>query len=301
VRSFLVSFFLLFNMTAGWCQLVKDEPLSSVHGVNVRQWSYRSSDRILVKGLLFSPFVRQGSTAKMPIVVFCHDGISGISREHRLASARLARSGLIVFAPSYRGEDGSEGIVEVAKGEVDDVLAAVPLLQQLKHADAKQVALAGASHGALIAALAAARSQDVRAAVLAYGVMDIYRWWDYLKLAHKLGGDRVTARTYGDGPEQRPLSFRMRNALGVVDHIRCPVLLLQGGKDDIVPAEQAREMKRAMDSAGKSCQLQLYPDCLHGFLVYAPYLSHGVTAAERRQTESAWSLMLAFLHRSLKQ
>ena len=295
MKTFLLALFVLLSTNAGCCQLVEDHPLPGSGGVAIRAWTYRSG-ALLVKGELFTP----SGVGKCSAVIFCHDGISGISREHRMASIRLARAGFVVFAPSYRGEDGSQGMVEIAKGEVDDVLAALPLLEKLERVDSHRIAVAGASHGALIGVLAASRSKELKAAVLAYGVMDIYRWWEYLKDAHKLGNDRITDRTYGYGPQARPEAFQMRNALAVVTKVDCPVLLLQGEKDDIVPPQQAREMKRAMDAAGKICELKIYPSCLHGFLVYAPYLHHGVEPAERRETESAWKEMIAFLQRTLK-
>lgn len=271
--------------------LVGERVLAPLSGVQVREWTY-TSDGLKVKGLLFVP----PGAKRFPLVVFSHDGISGISKYHRLSSARLAKAGYVVFAPSYRGEDGSEGTVEVAKGEVRDVLNALPLLAALPEVDPDRIALAGASHGALISLLAAARNPQVKAVVAAYGVTDIYRWWDYLKKANKVGNDEVTRRTYGGGPQDRPESFAIRHALAVSDKIRCPVLILQGEKDDIVPPEQGRFLKEAL---GSRAQLELYPDALHGFLVYAPYLSD-VDPREKRQTEQAWKVMLAFLDRELK-
>ena len=287
-----------FLILSGWAraELLSNQSLGRERGVEVRQWTYRSHG-MAVKGLLFVPPVAVGS--KKPVVIFSHDGINGISKEHKLSSLRLANAGFVVFAPSYRGEDGSDGMVEVAKGEVDDVLEAIQLMDQVPQADASRMALAGASHGALISFLAAARNHEVKAVVAAYGVMDIYRWWDYLKQAGKVGGDAVTRRTYGDGPEARPQSFAIRNAVSVAHQVQCPVLILQGKKDDIVPWQQAGLMQAALQKAGKACQVELYPDCLHGFLVYAPYL-HDVTSAERSQTEKSWRTMLEFLHNHLQ-
>lgn len=263
-------------------------------GVRVSEWTYRSG-RLKVKGLLFEP----AGEGPLPCVIFCHDGIQGISREHRLASLRLARHGYVVFSPSYRGEDGSEGEIEIARGEVDDVLNALPLLEALPHVDPQRIGLVGASHGALISVLAASRSDRFRAVVAAYGVMDIYRWWDYLVRTDRLGKDPITRRTYGGGPRDRPEAFRIRNAVSVAHRLRCPVLILHGGRDEVVPPEQARYLKAALDRAGVPNRLVIYPDCLHGFLVYAPFLEQGVDPAERRQTEQAWQVMLDFLEQYL--
>ena len=275
-------------------ELVRETGKGSEQGVAISKWTY-TSDGLLVNGELYLP----PGKGKLPLVVFNHDGVSGISKEHRLSSIRLAKAGFVVFSPSYRGEDGSQGVIEIAKGEVNDVLNVLTLLKAHPKVDAKNIALVGASHGALISVLAASRSSDIKAVVTAYGVMDIYKWHAYLKRAGKLGKDQLTQRTYGPGPKERPQSFAIRNALSVVPKINCPILILQGSLDDIVPEEQAHLMEQALKKAGKRVEKQIYPDALHGFLVYAPYLSD-VTKAEKEQTESAWKTMIAFLRRELQ-
>lgn len=273
---------------------LEDSKVNVTQGVTIRRWTYLS-DGLRVKGELYLP----AGDKKLPLVVFNHDGISGISREHRLSSVRLARAGYVVFSPSYRGEDGSQGVVEIAKGEVRDVLNVLPLLKAHPRVNSQKIALVGASHGALISVLAASRSKDIKAVVSAYGVMDIYRWYAYLKDNGKLGKDEITQRTYGQGPDKRPESFAVRNAIDVIARLNCPVLLLQGSLDDIVPEEQARLMESAMKKKGKKVRMEIYPDALHGFLVYAPYLDDA-SAAEKGQTEAAWATMLDFLKKELK-
>lgn len=290
-----VLFFMLLMVAGAFAELIKEERLPVDGGVQVRRWTYRS-ERLQVQGLLFVPPTPEG--VRRPVVIFCHDGTSGVSKEHQLASVRLAKAGYVVFSPSYRGEDGSEGVVEVAKGEVNDVLNAIDLLKSVPQADSRRIGLAGASHGALISLFAASRNPRIKAIVLAYGVMDIYRWWDYLVSAGKVGHDALTRRTYGDGPASRPQSFAIRHGLSVVNRVNCPVLVLQGKKDDIVPYQQALYLQEAMRKAGKTCIVELYPDCLHGFLVYAPYLSD-VDPRERQQTEQSWRTMLKFLKSNL--
>lgn len=274
-------------------ELVKESTLQTREGVTVKKWTY-TSDGLLVKGELYLPPGKE----KLPLVLFNHDGIHGISKEHRYSSVRLAQAGFVVFSPSYRGEDGSQGMVEIAKGEVQDVLNALEILKKHPRVEAKKVAFVGASHGALISILAASKERSVKAVVAAYGVMDIYKWYAYLKRANKLGKDDVTVRTYGPGPHKRPQSFAIRNAVSVVPELECPVLLLQGSQDDIVPEEQAHLMEKAMKRAKKEVEKRIYPDALHGFLVYAPYLDDA-TPQEKHQTEMAWKTMIGFLKKKL--
>ena len=294
----LLAGWLTAGASAGELLEDKPDPAESTSQVQVRRWIYLS-DGLKVRGVLFVPAHPKG--AKLPAVVFCHDGISGVSKSHRRSSIRLAQAGFVVFSPSYRGEDGSEGTIEIAKGEVRDVEQAIGLLQGLPDVDPNRIGLAGASHGALISALVAARSADVKAVVLAYGVMDIYKWWDFLKRTKQVGHDEITLRTYGDGPDSHPKSFRIRNAVAVAGKINCPVLILQGDKDTTVPPEQADFMKSALEAAHKNVQVEHYPDAMHGFLVYVPYLRDNQTdSKEKAQTEASWRVFIGFLNKHLK-
>lgn len=299
-RNFDIAFFslilLLSLFLSGFAaaqKLVDETEVGTQQGVAIKKWTYTSGG-LLVKGELYLP----AGEEKLPLVVFNHDGVSGISKEHRASSVRLAKAGFVVFAPSYRGEDGSQGVIEIAKGEVQDVLNATELLRKHPRVKPDRVAFAGASHGALISVLAAAQDKSVKAVVSAYGVMDIYKWYAYLKKAGKLGHDALTTRTYGPGPQKRPQSFAIRNAMDAVPRLSCPLLILQGSLDDIVPEEQAHLMDRAMKKANKDVEVKIYPDALHGFLVYAPYLDDA-TAAEKKQTEMAWKTMISFLKSKL--
>ncbi len=265
--------------------------LPSKQSINIQEWTYPSG-KLKVKGKLY---VAKKSATPKALIIFNHDGISGISKYHELSSLRLASQGFAVFSPSYRGEDGSEGQIEIAKGEVDDVINVLPLLRSVVKTDS--VYLMGASHGALISLLAASRLApgEIKGVIFAYGVADIYSWWDYLKKAGKLGKDPITKRTYGDGPQARPQSFSIRHGLTAAEKLQVPILILQGGQDDITPPQQGRILAQTLKERGASYQYKEYPNCLHGFLVYAPYLKNGVTQAERRETECAWQDIFTFL------
>ncbi|WP_119630431.1 alpha/beta hydrolase family protein [Methylocaldum marinum] len=273
---------------------VTEEPAGQIGGIPVAVWTY-PSDGLKVKGLLFLP---RGSDRR-PLILFNHDGVAGITKEHMRACARLARTRFAVFAPSYRGEDGSEGTIEVAAGEVRDVLNALPLLNRVSGINGRKLAMVGVSHGALISVLAAARHREVDAVVTADGVMDIYGWWQHLGQTGKLGRDPLTRRVYGNGPEDKPRAFSTRHALDQIPNLNAPVLILQGGRDDIVPPEQAHRLKAELEKARLPATLKIYPRSRHAFLVYTPYLGDSTTPPERIEAEQAWQDLLGFLRKHL--
>ena len=261
-------------------------------------WISYQSDGLRVRARVFWP----AGPGPFPGVVYNHDGVSGLSDSTLERCRELALAGYAVVAPSYRGEDGSEGQIEVAKGEVNDALNALAWLRAHPRADPARIAMVGTSHGALVSLLAASRTSQLRALVFAYGVADIERWYGYLVATGQLGRDALTRQVYGDGPTARPESFRIRNGRLVVDRVKVPTLILQGGRDTIVPPDQASLLHGLLSAAGLPSELRVYPASGHGFLIYRAreLRRHGPGSPEYRESVAAWNDLLAFLARHLR-
>jgi dienelactone hydrolase len=221
--------------------------VETVEGVEQMEVRYASGD-LKVTAFVFLP---EGE-GPFPLVVFNHGGVSGVSGDMKWRSRLLVEEGYAVITPSYRGEGGSEGNVEVARGEVDDVLTAGRLLGNLPQVDGDRMALVGSSHGALIGVLGAGRRPEgLRCIVSACGVMDVEAWWWWLITHGHSVTDSLTLAVYGRGPQDRPEAFALRRGVRVAGDIEVPVLIQQGLKDGIVPPEQASLLIDAMSAAGR--------------------------------------------------
>lgn len=252
------------------------------------------SDGLRIRARVFWP----AKNGPLPAVLFNHGGVSGLPEGTLERCRELAQAGYAVFASSYRGEDGSEGVVEVAKGEVRDVLAGLEWLRKHPRVDPERIGAVGTSHGALVSLLAASRTEHIKALVFAYGVADLYAWYAYLRRTGRLGKDALTRRTYGDGPQSRPESFRIRHGLGAVASLppSMPVLILHGAKDTVVPLEQARALAKALEARQQPYQLLVYPNSAHGFLINRKTLrKQGEGSAAYRESLQAWDALLGFL------
>ena len=73
--------------------------------------------------------------------------------------------GRTAFAPSLRGNDGSEGHPELCLGEADDVIAAATMLRTLEVTDATRLGVLGGSIGGCVALHAAPRIPNLKAVV----------------------------------------------------------------------------------------------------------------------------------------
>jgi dipeptidyl aminopeptidase/acylaminoacyl peptidase len=271
---------------------------STAQKINSEQTIWYVSDGLRVKARAFWP----SGKGPFPGIVFGHGGVDGLSDSSIRRCRELAKAGFAVFAPSYRGEDGSEGVIEVAKGEVNDVLNGLEVFKKDSRLDPNRVAMMGTSHGALIGLLAVSRSDQFRALVFAYGVSDIFAWWDYLVATNQVGTDALTKRIYGNGPTSRPESFRIRNGMGVLEKVNVPVLILQGELDSIVPSSQAQALYDGLIKLEKWAQLELYPNSEHGFLMVRETLEKkfGAKSVQVQESKIALERSIAFLREALK-
>ena len=264
---------------------------SSQTGIREERITYLSG-KLKITARVWFP----SGTETVPAVLYNHGGITGLSSGTVKRCRELAQAGFIVFASSYRGEEGSDGRVEVGKGEVDDVLAGMNWLKTQARVDPKRIAMMGTSHGAMIGLLSAARTRELRALVFAYGVSDIYKWYQYLVDSNQLANDQLTKDTYGSGPQDRPQSFAIRNGLNYLPQLpgTMPTLILQGEKDTTVPLEQAQFLFDGLQKLKRPVTLKTYPNSGHGFINTRDSLK----GIQFKESLAAWKTALEFLKAS---
>ncbi len=144
--------------------------------------------------------------------------------------------------------------------DVDDVCAGARSLVDRGLADAARLAIDGGSAGGFTT-LGALTFRDVfTAGCSLYGVAD----------CSALAGDTHKFESrYLDGLigpyPQAKATYEERSALFHAHRLSCPVLLLQGDEDRIVPPNQAREMHAELLRKGLPCALRVYAGEQHGF------------------------------------
>ena len=137
--------------------------------ITIERVAYRSGD-LTIQGQICRPTV----DGRHPVLIFNHGGFGGIGDrdDPNGFCASFAKTGWVVAESSYRGEDGSDGRVEVCLGEVDDVLAMIGVVRGQSYADPTRVAMIGLSHGGCVTSKALERGADVDLAVDVAGPSD---------------------------------------------------------------------------------------------------------------------------------
>jgi dipeptidyl aminopeptidase/acylaminoacyl peptidase len=231
----------------------------------------------------------------MPLVVMPHGGPEvrdsiGFDPE----AQAFAAQGWLVLQPNFRGSGGyghkfaEAGYRQWAKRMQDDVTDAVQDLVRRGVADPKRIAIHGTSYGGYAALMGAVVTPDLYcAAVSRAGPGDLPAMMDYVR--HEDGPDSENYRYWlasmgdpkADGAALEAASPRLRAA-----EIRVPVLLLHGADDEIVPPAQSREMKKALEKAGKSVRYIEYAGQAHG---------GWDSGSETRQIEDSIAFLKPFL------
>jgi dienelactone hydrolase len=224
---------------------------------------YSAQDGLAVHGYLTRPPGAAQAT-NLPLVVLPHGGPEWRDLlTYDLEVQFLAARGYAVFQPNFRGSDGF-GLAYIEKGYGEwgrkmqtDVSDGVKYLVDAKIVDPKRVCIVGASYGGYAALAGAAFTPDLyRCAVSVSGVSDLR---EMLKSRGKIYGRDSDLYAYwvkqiGDPDRDAARIDAVSPALHV-DQIRVPVLLIHGDKDGIVPYEQSKIMKKALEKSGRPTEL----------------------------------------------
>lgn len=91
---------------------------------------------------------------RQPAVLLLHPG-SALTEEHLAWAAPFLAAGVVVLFPTWRGEHGNAGELELLAGEVDDVKAAARWLATQPDVDVDRLSVFGHAEGGALAALLA--------------------------------------------------------------------------------------------------------------------------------------------------
>lgn len=214
-----------------------------------------------------------------PAVVFGGEAMGPNQFGRRVASELAARGYVTITPDYYRGTGPSKpddytdfAEVMAAIGALDfrqatfDVLAGADWLRAQPNVDAKRVATWGYCTGATLSLLATCLDQRIAAAVLFFPSQPMF--------------DALTPK--------RPM-----HPMDLVWSLTCPVQVIYGDQDTIMPPERLAELRRRLEQWRVPHEIRIHPGAGHAFSAPAPHMYNAEAA------ESSWRQATEFLARAL--
>lgn len=219
------------------------------------------SDEFTAQGWLIYP-LRYTPRATYPMVTIVHGGPSAESVPSfgsRNVSA-LSSQGYFVFMPNPRGSYGRgeaftrANIKDFGYGDWRDDLAGVDAALRAAPIDPNRLGLMGWSYGGYIAMWAETQTTRFKAIIAGAGVSN---WQSYYGL-NKI--DEWMIPFFGASVYQDPAVYARSSPITFITKSKTPVLILQGERDEEVPAPQSFEFWHAMETLGVPAKLIVYAD-----------------------------------------
>ena len=220
--------------------------------LTIEKISYRSGG-LKVYGQVCYP----NGKGPYPILVYNHGGFSGLGNDWNGGICKsYAGQGYVVVASSYRGEDGSEGKIEVCQGEVDDVLRLLEIGRGLPYARSDRAAMVGFSHGGCITTRAVQRGAPVQMMIDFFGPTDWVSEFAFVEQKISQTSDPGTKAAYqglfdlvrnalGGTPKEVPGAYVARSPAQFSSDLASfagSVMIVHGAIDALVPVAQSCDL-----------------------------------------------------------
>lgn len=206
---------------------------------------------------------------KHPVVVLPHGGVNGdFGTYHVHIVKEMLEKGWIVLAPEYRGSTGYgkafQEAIDYGGLEVDDVVAGLDwAVADLPYVDGNRAAIAGWSHGGLIALLAVMHHPEkFRAAYAGVPVTDLVTRLGYHEQSYE---DLFAAKNHiGKKVVEDVDEYRRRSPVFWASKLKTPLLIHATTNDRDVNVIETENLVNALKAEGKKFEVKIYKDAPAG-------------------------------------
>lgn len=210
----------------------------------------------------------RGSDGELPPVqVWSHGGPTSHSApDFSLAVQFWTTRGIGILDVNYSGSSGyGRAYRDRLNGQwglsdVRDCIAGAEALVLEGRADPHRLSIRGGSAGGFTTLAALTTSDIFAAGISLYGIGDLEA---LATDTHKFES-HYTERLVAPYPD-RIDTYRERSPLHHLDRLTCPMLILQGADDKVVPPSQAEAMAAAVQARGLPVRLRIFDGEGHGF------------------------------------
>lgn len=196
-------------------------------------------------------------TYPMLVNVYGGPGSSGLTENFVMPTA-LSEFGFLVLRVDARTNAGQGRKVldqtyqQLGFVEVDDIAAGIRAAGQRPYVDARRVGIYGTSYGGTVSALMILRHPDLVQAAVSNSPVTDYRLYDTAYSERFLGL-----------PAESPAAYDRAAVLTYAGQLQGDLMIYYGTSDDNVHPRNALRLIKALQTAGKSFEVQVGPDRGH--------------------------------------
>jgi dipeptidyl aminopeptidase/acylaminoacyl peptidase len=203
---------------------------------------------------------------RYPMITIIHGGPSSESLPTYTNNtiAALASHGYFVFEPNPRGSYGQgeaytrANVKDFGYGDWHDDLTGIDAAIAHAPIDPHRLGLWGWSYGGYMGMWAETQTRRFKAIVAGAGVVNWRSYYGQNDI------DQWMIPFFGASVYDDPQVYMKSSPITFITHSHTPVLILQGERDEEVPAPQAFEFYNAMQTLGVPSRLVVYADEGHG-------------------------------------
>ncbi len=220
-------------------------------------------------------YVPPNAAAACPLLIWIHGGAWKEGSKENCPALGLLGKGWVVASINYRFSQHA-----IFPAQLQDCKAAVRYLRAHAaeyHIDKGRIATWGASAGGHLVALLGVtgetkefevgpnldQSSAVSCVVDWFGPTDFIHWGDGSTIK-KDNKDDVIARLFGGPVSEKSALAQAASPITYVSKTSAPMLIMHGDQDPLVPLQQSESFQAALEKAGASATLKVYPGQGHG-------------------------------------
>lgn len=218
-----------------------------------------------VQGYIIKP---KSNVKKLPVLIYNRGGNGSFgsvvfgSMMHNLFP--IANQGFVIIGSQYR-RSHTKGILldEFGGKDVNDVLALLDYIPQIKGADEQRIGMFGASRGGMQTHLAVKKAKNIKAIATIAGATDLLK-----ELSFRPAMEKVYEKRIPDYEKNKVSELEKRSVLKWVNKLspNVPILLLHGENDKRVSVKNSIELAEALTQNNIPHKLVVYPNDDHGLM-----------------------------------
>ncbi len=192
-----------------------------------------------------------------PPVILLIPGLDSVKEELHIYGEDFLRRGMAVLAIDGPGQGEMEFEFPLRHDYEVPVKHAVDYLESRPDVDSKRIGVMGVSFGGQFAVRATAFEHRIKATIENCGSYDQS---ENFKTRPLISRETMIHRLRAANGEDALNKLQYFNLRGVAEKVECPLLVIQGGKDRLVPPAHG---KRIAAEAGKSAELWFFEEGTH--------------------------------------